>query len=201
MPGPEIDLHFYENEETLLEGLRQGEKDACTCLVKRFAAMVYAQALRLVSDPDEAENILQLTFLKACDKIATFDGRSGLGTWLYRIATNEALMKLRRQQVATTPLDAIADTIQPDDLVQNRSSWAVNPGQVALDNELRQQLEQALSALPESLRVVFVLREMQGLSTAETAEMLELKESAVKVRLHRARLRLRELLADYLAHR
>lgn len=201
MPGPEIDLHAYDSEEELLDGLRRHDQDSCTCLVKRFASLVYAQALRLLTDPDEAEGVLQQTFLKACEKIDTFDGRSSLGTWLYRIATNEALMKLRRQQVRTTPLDYLNETIQAQDIPQNRNVWMVDPSQVVLDGELREHLEMALTALPENLRVVFVLREMQGMSTSETAAALELKENAVKVRLHRARLRLRELLDDYLRAR
>lgn len=199
MPGPVIDLHAYDDEAELLQGLRNGEPDACTCLVKRFAPIVYSQAMRLLSDPDEAEGILQQTFIKACDKIGTFDGRSSLGTWLYRIATNEALMKLRRHQPNMTSIDDMTDSIQQDSLVQNRNSWSVNPSQVVLDQELRSQLEQALANIPETLRVVFVLREMQGFSTAETAAALGLNDNAVKVRLHRARLRLRELLASYMA--
>ncbi len=201
MPGPEIHLTTYDHEAELLQGLWRGEQDACTCLVKRFAPMVYAQAMRLLADPDEAEGILQLTFLKACQKVNTFDGRSGLGTWLYRIVTNEALMKLRRKQIVTTPIDEVGDSIQISDLPQNRTEWHVDPSQVVLDKELRAQLEIALAAVPESLRIVFVLREMHGLSTAETASALGINESTVKVRLHRARLRLRELLAGYLVHR
>jgi RNA polymerase sigma-70 factor, ECF subfamily len=198
--GPEIQVHLYQSEEDVLRALRHGEPDACTCLVKRFASLVYARAMRLLTDPDEAESVLQLTFVKACDKIGAFDGRSRLGTWLYRIATNEALMHLRRQRVPTTPLDEVADTLQASDLPQNQTvgSWTVDPSQVALNNELRDHLSMALAALPERLRVVFVLREAQGLSTAETGRMLGLKENAVKVRLHRARLRLRESLTDYL---
>ncbi|NJN67430.1 MAG: sigma-70 family RNA polymerase sigma factor [Chloroflexaceae bacterium] len=198
MPGPEIQVHLYDSEEEMLRALRHGDPDACTCLVKRFASLVYAQAMRLLTDPDEAESVLQLTFFKACDKIRAFDGRSGLGTWLYRIATNEALMELRRQRVVTTSLDAVEETLQASELPQNRGSWMVDPSQAALNSELRDYLHMALVALPESLRVVFVLREVQGLSTAETARRLGLKENAVKVRLHRARLRLRELLTGYL---
>lgn len=198
MPGLQIDLSVYDSEAALLEGLRKGEPDACTCLVKRFAPLVYAKALRMVGDADEAEGVLQLTFIKACKKLATFEGRSGLGTWLYRIAANEALMKLRRRK-AIEPIDDLAETIRPEEIPQNLHSWSHDPAGAALDSELRVQLEAALKALPESLRSVFVLREITGLSTEETAAALELGESAVKVRLHRARLRLRELLAGYLA--
>ncbi|MCZ7574833.1 MAG: sigma-70 family RNA polymerase sigma factor [Ardenticatenaceae bacterium] len=199
MPGLEINLACEDNEDVLLEGLRSGEPDACTCLVKRFAPMVYNQALRMIRDADEAESILQQTFIKACQKIGDFEGRSALGTWLYRIATNEALMKLRRRRAPMASIEEIGETIQPNDLPQNLSEWPVDPADAVLDSELRDHLEEALAALPETLRVVFVLRELQGLSTADTAETLGLGQSAVKVRLHRARLRLRELLAGYLA--
>jgi RNA polymerase sigma-70 factor (ECF subfamily) len=198
VPGPKIDLQIYANEAALLDGLRAHEPDACTCMVKHFASLVYARALRMLADPDEAENVLQLTFIRACEKIDTFEGRCGLGTWLFRIATNEALMQLRRV-APITAIDALDAGIQPDDLPHNLQAWPIDPARAALDEELRVQLEAALATLPDGLRVVFVLRELQGLSTEEVAAALGLGESAVKVRLHRARLRLRELLAGYLA--
>lgn len=198
MPGPTIELSVYADEAALLAGLRAGEPDACTCLVKRFAPLVYAKALRIVSDPDEAEGVLQLTFIKACDKFASFEGRSSLGSWLYQIATNEALMHLRRRRPGGS-LDELGEAIALDELPNNLRPWSRDPASAALDGELQRQLECALAALPESLRVVFVLRELEGLSTDETSAALGLGASAVKVRLHRARLRLRELLAGYLA--
>ncbi|HEU5086337.1 MAG TPA: sigma-70 family RNA polymerase sigma factor [Roseiflexaceae bacterium] len=199
MPGPHIDLRVYDDEAALLDGLRNGEPDACTCLVKRFAPLVYAKALHILGDPDEAEGVLQVTFIKACEKIGSFEGRSGLGPWLYRIAANEALMLLRRRKVVAAPIDDIAETIRPEDVPHNLQAWSLDPASAALDGELRVQLDAALQALPENLRSVFVLREISGFSTEETAAMLGLGISAVKVRLHRARLRLRELLAGYLA--
>ena len=197
MPGLTIDLTIYDDEEALLAGLRRREPDACACLIKRFAPLVYAQALRLLGDADEAEGALQQTFIKACDKLDTYEGRSGLGSWLYRIATNEALMLLR-QRSPRVAIDHVADTIQADEIPQHLTPWTLDPATAALNSELRATLEQALMALPETLRVVFVLRDIQGLSTEETAAMLGLGESAVKVRLHRARLRLRELLSAYM---
>lgn len=197
MPGPTIDLTIYADEEQLLAGLRRREPDACTCMVKRFAPLVYAQSMRLLGDADEAEGVLQQTFIKACEKLDTYEGRSGFGSWLYRIATNEALMQLRRR-MPRIALDDVADTIQADEVPQRTAPWSLDPASAALDGELHAELEKALAALPEGLRVVFTLREIQGLSTEETATMLGLGESAVKVRLHRARLRLRELLAEYL---
>lgn len=197
MPGPPIDLSIYADEEQLLEGLRRHEPDACTCLVKRFAPLVYARVLRLLGDPDEAEGALQTTFVSACAKLDSYEGRGGLGTWLYRIATNEALMQLRRTR-PQVPLDDVAETLGPDDVPRQLQPWPADPAALALDHELAGQLEAALQQLGEGLRVVFVLRELQGMSTEETAAALGLGESAVKVRLHRARLRLRELLAGYL---
>jgi RNA polymerase sigma-70 factor (ECF subfamily) len=166
-------------------------------MVKRFAPLVFAHARRIVGDADEAEEVLQMTFIKACEKIDSFAGRSALSTWLYRIATNEALMKLRGQSRDSVPFAEVADTIQAADMPRNVREWARMPATAALDAELRAQLEAALLELPESLRVVFALRELQGLSTEETASALGIGQSAIKVRLHRARLRLRELLAVY----
>jgi RNA polymerase sigma-70 factor (ECF subfamily) len=197
MPGPTIDLSVYPDEAALLEGLRRHEPDACTCLVKRYAPLVYARALRLMGDPDEAEGVLQTTFIKACDALPIFDGASSLGTWLYRIASNEGLMLLRRRRPLLA-LDDLAETLQPDELPQQRQAWAPDPLRAALSGELRAEIEGAIAALPEPLRVVVLLRDVEGLSTEETAEQLGLTLGATKVRLHRARLRLREALSGYL---
>lgn len=198
MPGPIIDLSLYDDEATLLEGLRRQDPDACTCLVKRFAPLVYVRALRLIGDPDEAEGILQTTFIKACEALPRFDGTSSLGTWIYRIATNEGLMLLRRQR-PQLDLEIVADSLQPDELPQQFEHWSPDPVRAALNGELRTQIEQAIANLPEPLRVVVILRDVEDLSTEETAEQLGISPGAVKVRLHRARLRLREILTQYLA--
>lgn len=200
MPGPTIDLSIYPDEAGLLDGLRRHDPDACTCLVKRYAPIVYARALRLTGDPDEAEGVLQTTFIKACEALPTFDGASSLGTWIYRIATNEGLMLLRRRRPQVA-LDELAEVLHPDELPQQRAGWAPDPLRAALDGELHAEIERAIAALPEPLRVVVLLRDIEQLSTEEAAEQLGLTAGAVKVRLHRARLRLREALAGYLASR
>ncbi len=197
MPGPVFDLSIYADEDTLLAGLRRHDPDACTCLVKRFAPLVYTRALRLVGDPDDAESVLQTTFMKVCDALPGFDELSSLGTWIYRIATNEGLMLLRQRKPRIS-LDDIVELVQPDNLAQPHQSRAIDPGHAAINGELRVQLEQAISTLPESLRVVVLLRDLAELSTEETAAQLGLTPGAMKVRLHRARLRLRELLSSYL---
>lgn len=195
MPGPHIDFSVYTNEEQLLEGLRRNDPDACACLIKRFASRIYYQVLHIVNDSDEAEGVLQQTFIKACDKLDSFAGRGELGGWISRIATNEALMLLRRRnpQVAL----ATMENLHADDVPQAMHAWPRDPAAQALERELQAQLEQALAGLPKGLLSVFVLRELQGFSTEETANALGLSISATKVRLHRARLRLRESLASY----
>lgn len=196
MPGPVIDLHVYDDETQLLHGLRRREADACTCFVKRYAPMVYGRALRLLGDADEAEGVLQQTFIKACERFQDFAGESSMGTWLYRIATNEALMRLRRRR-PQVEIDSLAEVLDADQSPQPTVARPPDPASAALGGELRTAIDAALAALPETLRVVFVLREIDGLSTEETARQLGLGESAVKVRLHRARQRLRALLAAY----
>ena len=197
MPGPIIDLSIYTDEAALLAGLRRHDPDACTCLVKRFAPLVYARAMRLVGDPDDAEGVLQTTFIKTCAALPSFDGASSLGTWIYRIATNEGLMLLR-QRKPQVALDDLAELLPADELPQPHQAWTGDPGQAALNGELRAQWVQAIAALPEPLRVVVMLRDLAEQSTEETAAQLGISPGAVKVRLHRARLRLRELLASYL---
>lgn len=198
MPIPAIDLAIYPDEAALLHGLQRQEPDACTCLVKHYAPLVYARALRLTGDADDAETVLQTTFIKACTALPSFDGLSSLGTWIYRIATNEGLLLLRRRRPQQR-LDDLAEQLQAADLPQQQLPWTPDPLHAALDRELRDYIEQAIAALPEALRLVVLLRDVAGLSTEETASQLELSPGAVKVRLHRARLRLRESLTAYLA--
>lgn len=195
----EIDLNIYPNEHALLAALQRGEADACTCLVKQFAHQLYRAVFQVVQDADEAETVVQSAFIKACDHIDTFAARSQLGTWLHRIARNEALMQRRKergQRVSLEPADAPEEDSTP------RVTLAASVGDpliAALGSELRAELERTIAALPEGNRQVFLLRDIFGLSIKETAQQLGLNESAVKVRLHRARQQLREQLLPYLA--
>lgn len=191
----EIDITIYEDEAELLAGLRRKERMACTCLLKRFAPRLYRLALHMMGEPDEAEDVLQESFIQACRHIAEFEGRSGLGSWLHRIVLNTALMRLRRKQYDSISLDHIADdgyARVPAALIDH-----VEPGTDVLSSELRDVVDRAVLALPPALRAAFVLRDIEGLSTRDTASALEIGEPAVKVRLHRARLALRAALAPY----
>jgi RNA polymerase sigma-70 factor, ECF subfamily len=160
---------------------------------------VYNLALRMMSNPQEAEEVLQETFISAFRALERFEGRSQLSTWLYRIAYNAALMRLRKREVQTTSIDDPLVNEEGEELPRQLVDWTGLPDDVVLGKELRDVLDRAVATLPHTLRTVFVLRDIEGLSTAEVAEALSLTETNVKVRLHRARLVLREQLTAYFA--
>lgn len=170
-------------------------------MVKLFSPRIYRLALKLVGDPVEAEEVLQETFISACQHIQRFEGRSSLATWLYRIATNASLMRLRRRRPEVVSIDDPVELEGGEMTPRQLVGWGWDPEAHILNEELRQVMDAAIARLPETLRAAFVLRDIEGLSTAETAEALGITESAAKVRLHRARLQLREDLAEYFATR
>ena len=193
----DIDLTIYDDEEELLAGLRRKDRMACTCLLKRFAPRLLRLAMNLTGQPDEAEDVLQESFIQACANIDNFEGRSSLGTWLHRIVLNTALMRLRRRQKDTVRLeddwDASSNPV-PDALIDHTAE----PDETVLTLEMREMVDRALLELPPLLRAAFVLRDIEGLSTREAAIALEIGEPALKVRLHRARLALRTALRRYI---
>lgn len=198
MPVLSIDLNIYADDDALIEGLRAGDKHACACLIKHHGSQMYALALRIMGDADEAEEVVQEAFISACGKMTSFEGRSKLSTWLYRITTNAALMRLRKRREETVSLDEPQEMDEGDELPRQLGDWSLEPSQEALSQELRQVMEAAIQELPDTLRSAFILRDIQGLNTQEAAEALDVTETALKVRLHRARLQLRERLANYL---
>ncbi|HLT19645.1 MAG TPA: sigma-70 family RNA polymerase sigma factor [Thermomicrobiales bacterium] len=189
----DIDLTVYQDDRELLAGLRQGEELACTCFMKWYAPSMTRLALRMVGDPDEAEGIVQESFITACAKMDSFRGESALRTWLHRIVVNTALMRLRKRRPERLQIDPSDEGTQlPLMLVNN----AEEPLEAVLDRELGDELSQAIMQLPETLRTALVLRDLEELSTREAAEALDISESALKVRLHRARAALREKLSQ-----
>ena len=180
-----------------LAALRSGDRAEFARVVDTYYEMIYRLAIRMLSNPQDAEDILQETFIKAYRNFKNFDGRSSVSTWLYRIATNEALMFLRRQHPDTTSID---DSYENDDGLEKPVhivDWCCLPEDELMSAEALAHLDESVESLPPNLRVVFVLRDIQGLSTRETAEVLNLTEVAVKTRLSRARFKLRELLSKY----
>jgi len=192
------------SEAELLEALSAGDPVAYRQLVELNSANVYSIALKLLGDEQEAEDVLQETFLSAFEAINRFEGRSTLSTWLYRIAYNASLMRLRKRgQMTTFSLDRpLGAEDVPEGLVSHHLvDWSAVPDDQLLTAEARQEMDRAIAELPESLRSAFVLRDIQGLSGAETAEILGITVQAVKNRLHRARLRLRDRLSGYFVER
>lgn len=180
-----------------LEALRDGDKAEFALLVEEYSPMIYRLGLKMLNNPQDAEDILQETFIKAYKHISKFDGRSSVSTWLYRIATNEALMSLRKKRPNTVSFDMPSTyESEPQEPLQI-VDWCCLPEEEYLSAEGRLRLDEAAGRLPESLRIVFILRDIEGLSTRETAEVLDISEMAVKTRLSRARLRLREDLSKY----
>lgn len=183
--------------ETLdLSALRRREAAAFQQLVETYSPRVYNLALKMLGNPDAAEDILQETFVSAYRAIDRFEGRAHVSTWLYRIAHNAVLMRLRKEK-NVPHLVSLDDELDPETLPA-ATDWENAPERRLLQAELVQKMDEALEDLSETLRIVFVLRDIEGLSTAQTAEVLDLSQTAVKSRLHRARLALRAKLAPYL---
>ena len=198
-------MNGYENkveaEGFSLEALQAGDQEEFSRLVDTYSAKIYRLATRMLNQQQDAEDVLQETFLKAYRGLKSFDGRSKISTWLFRIATNEALMVLRRKHPEFVSIDEPVETEEGEQEPVQIVDWCCLPETELLSEEARERLDEAVQKLPESLRVVFVLRDINDLSTLETAEVLGLSETAVKTRLSRARLRLREILTAYYGER
>jgi RNA polymerase sigma-70 factor (ECF subfamily) len=188
-------------EKVLLEALKAGDRAEFARLVETYSPHIYRLALKMLLNPQDAEDILQETFIKAFRYLKGFDGRSSISTWLYRIATNEALMFLRRKHPELVSIDEPVETEEGEREPLEIVDWCCLPEEELTSAEGRAYLDKAMTSLPYNLRVVFLLREIEGLSTKEVAEVLNLSETAVKTRLSRARLHLREDLSTYYKER
>jgi RNA polymerase sigma-70 factor (ECF subfamily) len=185
------------DEQALLARIRAGDKAACAECIEQHSPEVYRLALRLMRNEAEAEEIVQETFLSAFKGIDQFDGRASLRTWLYRIAYNTALMRHRRAEPEQVSVDEASDTEEGAVVPQALFDWCCLPEPELDRAEVRAELENAIRAMPEKLRAVFVMRELEELSTEATAEALGVSEEVVKTRLRRGRMWLRERLAGY----
>lgn len=184
-------------EADLIARLKAGDKEACAECIEIHSPSIYRLSLRLMEHEPDAEDVMQETFMSAFKAIDSFEGRSGLSTWLYRIAYNAAMARLRKPNPFTVPVDEATTDIKQQVVPEQLFDWCCLPEKDFESSEVRAELEKAIHDLPESLKSVFVLRELEGFSTSDTAATLDLSQSAVKVRLHRARLWLRERLTPY----
>jgi RNA polymerase sigma-70 factor, ECF subfamily len=181
----------------LVQAAREGDIAAFEQLLKRYDRNVFRIANHITQNREDAEDVVQDAFLKAYQKLDQFQGNSKFYTWLVRIAVNEALMKLRKRKASKTV--SIDEDVETDDgfVPREVTDWSPNPEQLYKQAELSDILEKTIQGLPSGFRTVFVLRDVEGLSTEETADALGLSIPAVKSRLLRARLQLRERLSRH----
>ena len=187
-----------DNEDVLVAEARAGNAESFATLINQYDRHIYRLALNITGNQEDAEDVLQDSFLKAYSNLGQFQGDSRFYTWLVRIAVNEALMKLRKRRRASwVSLDEPAETDDRSLMPREIEDWAVNPERTYAETELRDILSQAIEKLEPQFRTVFMLRDVEEFSTEETAKMLGLSVPAVKSRLLRARLKLREQLNKY----
>lgn len=189
------------SNEISLEALIAGDRAEFARLVDEYSSPIYRLGLRMLGNPQDAEDILQNTFINALTHIQNFEGRSNIATWLYRIASNEALMLIRKKKPEVN-LEDIEGADDDEDLRPTQFvDWSALPEDELLSGEGKKVLDETIDTLPESMRIVFLLRDVEGLSIKETAEALNLTETNVKTRLLRARMFLREGLSTYYGER
>ena len=182
------------DESALVARARTGDVQAFTELVNHYERKIYRLAKHITQNDEDAEDVLQETFLKAYEHLDSFQGNSKFYTWIVRIGVNEALMKLRKRKAdRTVPLDEPVDTGE-EMVAREIAVWEDNPEQRYSREEMREILDSAITTLKPDFRTVFILRDIEELSTEETAESLGISVPAVKSRLLRARLALREKL-------
>jgi RNA polymerase sigma-70 factor, ECF subfamily len=182
-------------DRALLERAQRGDVEAFESLVERHKDRLYGLALRMTRSEADAAEVVQDAFLAAYQNLKQFRGEAAFGSWVHRIAANNALMRLRHQRV----VEAAAEELQAPEFTERGSlaevpeiDWSRRADEKVLDEELGRAIRQGTDALPQGYREVFLLKDVEGLSYEEIAEMMEISVPAVKSRLHRARLALRE---------
>jgi RNA polymerase sigma-70 factor (ECF subfamily) len=187
-------------DEELVRIAQAGDTRAFDELVDRYRDKVYRLCFKILRHEDDAAEALQDAFLSAFRGIKNFKVESTFSTWLYRIATNASLMKYRKRRDNLVSLEQSQSQNEDAETLQV-ADWSTQPVEDVLNAETREVMEEGINRLPEDLRTVFVLRDVEEMSNAEVAEILELSVAAVKSRLHRARLTLRDRLNRYFADR
>lgn len=175
-------------DEEVVERVKTGETALFEVLMRRYNQRLYRVTRSILGNDGEAEDVTQDAYVRSYMHLDQFDGRAKFSTWLTKIAVHEALARLRSRQ-RLVEIDAASDSME---VKMNLESKAPSPEQEVLTHTMRIVLEAAVDSLPETYRSVFMMREVEEMSTAETAECLDLSEDAVKVRLHRARVLMRK---------
>jgi len=184
-------------DPALVRACQRGEPNALDALIRATYADVYALSRRMLADPDEAADATQEVFVRVMRSVIGFRGESAFGTWLHRVTVNVCLTMLRKRsrQRETGVVAGSTPFGLPDDEMKLIATEPA-PDEIAITHDLAARSEAALATLPEETRTVVVLRDIEGLSTKEVADLLGVTESVVKVRLHRAHAKLRSLIAD-----
>ncbi len=194
-------MHEFPSDSEILARIKAGDMAACNVCIEKHEPMLRKVALDLLHNEADAEDVVQESFMNAFKAISSFEGRSTLGTWLYRIAYNNALMRLRRKAPEKVSVEMALEGVDNGFSVPPEFyDWCCLPEEDFSNAEIREQLDQAFRKLSPNLRSAFVYRELRGLSTRETAETLNISEDAVKTRLRRARLELRQEMSPYLSN-
>jgi len=198
MEHPNRQISDSELDSSLVNRAKHGDLQAFEALLSRYEDRIYFLACRILRHEQDAEDVTQETFVSALENLNGFRGDSAFATWLVRIATNAALKVIRkRRRLDTVPFEQVTDSTNDAEPIPHPeyiADWRQSPEELVQNSETRRLLDEALQALDEKHRLVFVLRDVEGLSIKETADALELSEANTKVRLLRARLQLRELL-------
>jgi len=188
-----------DNDFELIQAINSGRTDKFHDLVKRYEQKLYNFSLRMCRDHSDAEDMIQETFLNVFKYLKDFRYETKFKNWLYRIATSSCIKKRRKSKYAPERELSLDEFISKDDAQTSNEipAWAQLPLDQLLNEELSRTFKEAILTLPEKYRLVVVLRDLEGFTTIETAQILNLKSSNVKVRLHRARLFLQERLKEY----
>lgn len=197
---PTIKNLSQQPEQLLIESAKAGDTRAFSELVKRYQQTVYGFSYKVCRNKEKAEEALQDTFINVYKKLGQFDGRSKFSTWLYSIVTNNCLMKHRKRKIdeEMVYLDALPVNGGESHDRSAIPSWNDTPSEELMNNELRSHLDDAIQKLPLDYRIVFILRDVESQTAEETAKILKLSVPAVKSRLRRARVFLRNELNDYM---
>lgn len=189
-------MYKKKTDQELVADFRSGDERALEELIQRYSNKVYALASRFTRNQEDAEEVLQDVFVTVYRKIAGFQGKSSFSSWLYRVTVNASFMKLRkRRQDQSVAMEDVLPQIQNTSAI--RSSEQMEGDAATLRSEVSLALEQAIGKLPEEYRPVFILRDVDGLTSKEVGKILDLSIPAVKSRLHRSRLMIRRRLTRF----
>ena len=196
-PKPLTSTIVRDDEAQLVSAAKAGDTTAFEELVNRYERKIFRLGMNITQNREDAEDVMQDAFLKSYQNLDRFQGDSRFYTWLVRIAVNEALMKLRKRRPNQVSLDEPLTDDGDDSVFREIEDWGPSPEKRFAQTELNEILNSVIAELDPIFRVVFLLRDVEGLSTEETGQILGISAAAVKSRLLRARLKLRQKLNKY----